>query len=218
MAARSADELHATVALIAEQDALPALAVPTDVGDGAQIEELFNRVEAELGMPTVLINNAGVYLQRPIVETTDDDLLRVLTTNLISAFIASRTFGRRLLGAASPGQLVNVSSVFGHVGVSGCSAYAMTKAGMDGLTRTLAMEWAKAGITVNSVAPGQVNTDLPAEQFATPGVLEFIYKSVPLGRIAEPEEVANLIAYLVSPAAAFLTGQSIVLDGGYSVR
>ena len=172
--------------------------------------------EAGGGPPSVLVNCAGRLLDRRLVDTSDAEWAEILTTNLTSVFYTCRAFGRRLRAVRQPGRVVNVSSIFGHRGVSGYAAYAASKAGIDGLTRTLAVEWASAGIRVNSVSPGHVKTAMSAA-LADPAVERYVLGRIPAGRVADPEEVAELVAYLVSPAAELITGQTIVLDGGYTI-
>ena len=196
----------------------PALAVPTDVRAAAQVEALFSRATEYGGgePPSILVNCAGRLLDRRLVDTGDDEWAEVLTTNLTSVFFACRAFGRRLRAERRPGRVVNVSSIFGHRGVPGYAAYAASKAGIDGLTRTLAVEWASSGIRVNSVSPGHVDTAMSAA-LADPVVERYVLGRIPAGRVAKPEEVADLVVYLASPAAELITGQTIILDGGYTI-
>jgi 2-deoxy-D-gluconate 3-dehydrogenase len=218
LASRSPAELAETADEVAGGGGRPALVAPTDVTDPGQVEDLFERAAEVLGQPSVLVSCAGQLLERRLVETTDAEWAGILSTNLTSAFYVCRAFARPLLASRQPGRIVIVSSAFGHVGVSGYAAYSASKAALDGLTRALAVEWASAAIGVNSVAPGHLHTAMTAAAFADPATVRYVVGRIPAGRMPRPDEVADLVTYLVSPSAELITGQSILIDGGYTIR
>lgn len=218
LASRTTEELDHTAHSIEQAVGHMPLVVPTDVGDAAQVEALFDTVGSEIGDPSVLVNCAGQLLQRPLVDTTDAEWSEILTTNLTSAFYCCRAFGRSSLAAGRKGCVVTVSSVFGQVGVASFAAYSATKAALDGLTRALAVEWARSGVRVNSVAPGHLHTAMTETLLATEATTRHLLGRIPAGRLVTPAEVADLVVYLVSPSAEMITGQTIVLDGGYTIR
>ena len=161
----------------------------------------------------VLVNNAGVVKERPFLEVTDEEWDEVLGTNVRGAMLCTRAVGRRMVAAGS-GRVVNVASSFAVRGIPGYAAYAASKGAIVSLTRTLAMEWARHGVRVNAVAPGPFETEWNAAMFADPEVGPRIRRTIPLGRVGQPDELGPLVCYLASPASGFVTGETIVVDGG----
>jgi 3-oxoacyl-[acyl-carrier protein] reductase len=188
-----------------------ALARLCDVRDGAAAEELIAAAVAELGRIDILVNNAGITRDGLLMRMSDDDWDAVLEVNLKGAFHCTRSALRRMVRQRS-GRIVNITSVMGLVGNAGQGNYAAAKAGLIGLTKATAKEVGSRGITCNAVAPGWIRTrmtaGLPEE------VSGQVLKQIPLGRLGEPEDVAGLVAFLCSDAAAYITGQVIVVDGG----
>jgi 3-oxoacyl-[acyl-carrier protein] reductase len=187
------------------------LAVPCDVTDAAQVDAAFTRVEAELGPVEVLVSNAGITADMLVLRMGDDDMSRVLDANLTGGFrVAKRAVSKMM--RARWGRIVFVSSVVAATGQAGQANYAASKAGLVGLARSLAREFASRQITVNVVAPGPVATDMIEavdEKHRTA-----IEQAVPLGRFGAPDEVAATIVFLASDAAAFTTGAVVPVDGG----
>lgn len=209
---RSADEAKQTLVDV-EAAGGSGICVQADVGDPVQVERGFDEVERELGEVTILVNNAGVRRDALTLVMNDEQWNDVLATNLYGPFACARRALRSMLGARW-GRIVNVSSVAGTNGSPGQANYSAAKAGLIGLTRTLAREVATKGITVNAVAPGPIATELIADLSET--AAEQLVAQVPAKRAGTPEEAASLIAYLCSERAGFVTGAVLPVDGGMS--
>jgi 3-oxoacyl-[acyl-carrier protein] reductase len=194
-----------------EQNKTEFLAIKCDVSDPAQVEEAVNRVVKAFGGLDVMVNNAGIALQKLITDTTNDDWQSILNTNLGGAFYGCRAAAKIMVPKHS-GSIVNLSSIWGISGASMEVAYSATKAGIIGLTKALAKELGPSGIRVNCLAPGVIDTDmnqnLNAEDFTV------LANDTPLGRIGRPEEIARSIYFLANDAD-FVTGQILTADGGY---
>ncbi len=195
-----------TVAAI-EADGGRAVAVAGDVSDQAHVDDMFARLEAEHGPVLVLVNNAGVTADALVVQLRDEEWQRVLDTNLSGAFKTTRRALRPMLRARF-GRIVNVTSLSGIRAIPGQSNYGAAKAGLIGFTKTVAVEVARRGITVNAVAPGLIATDLTSEMIAS------IAPRVPAQRAGEVQEVAACVDFLASPQASYVTGTVLVIDGG----
>jgi Tropinone reductase 1 len=161
----------------------------------------------------ILVNNVGTNVRKPSLAITDDEYRRVVETNLTGAWDLSRALQPRL-AASGRGAIVNVSSVAGEVSVGTGAVYAMTKAALEQLTRYLAVEWAAEGIRVNAVAPWYTRTPLVEPVLGDPVALERLLARTPMRRVAEPEEIASVVAFLCLPAASYVTGQIVAADGG----
>jgi 3-oxoacyl-[acyl-carrier protein] reductase len=204
------DSAKETLSLIEEAGG-EGIVVEADVTDRAAIESMFEQVEDALGPIGVLVNNAGVRKDTLGVRMSDDMWDDVLATNLSGAFACSRRALRTMIRERW-GRIVNVSSVAGVHGSVGQSNYSAAKAGLIGLTRTLAREVARKNITVNAVAPGLVDTDLT--NTLSEARRQELIAEIPMGRAGTSEEVAQLIAFLCSDDAAYVTGTVVVADGG----
>lgn len=206
--------LSETVAKI-ESMGRRALAVVLDVRSHDSIAAAFSQVLDAFGRLDVLVNNAGITLRRHAVDVTRDEWQAVLDVNLSGAFFMSQQMGRQLIGAKQPGCIVSIASTFGVTGFPERSTYGISKAGIIQMTRMLAIEWAAHGIRVNAVAPGTVETPQRAAGFAAePARRQAMIDRVPLKRFGRPEEVGSLVCYLASPQASYITGQTMLIDGG----
>ncbi|PRX48612.1 hypothetical protein B0I33_104429 [Prauserella shujinwangii] len=175
---------------------------------GAVIDELAD----DLGGVDVLVNNAGTGLRQPFMETDFDAWRQVLSIDLDGAFVCAQRAARHMIEAGRGGRIINITSVHEHEPKYGAAAYCAAKAGAGALTKVLAVELAEHGITVNSVAPGEISTPMTGQENADPA--ERTRAGIPLGRPGHAREVASVVAFLATPAAGYVTGESVVVDGG----
>jgi 3-oxoacyl-[acyl-carrier protein] reductase len=182
-----------------------------DVNDAAQVEQLLKTISEQFGDVSILVNNAGITRDTLLMRMKDEDWDAVMNTNLKSVFRMSQAVIRPMMKARS-GRIINISSVVGHMGNAGQTNYAAAKAGMTGFTKSLAAELGSRGITVNCVAPGFIDTDmtreLPEEQ------RQALLQHIPLGRLGQSAEIAAAVAFLASPNAAYITGETLHVNGG----
>ena len=203
-AQRTADEINATRANTAK-------AYAVDVSDHAQVQQVGARILEEFGRVDILVNNAGVTRDGLSMRMSLDDWDTVLNTNLKGAFNFAQAVQRSMIKQRS-GRIINISSVIGLIGNAGQANYAASKAGLLGLTKSLAREIASRGITVNAVAPGLIETDMTA--VLSEEIRKSILSKIPLGSLGQPEDIASAVAFLASPEAKYITGQVLAVDGG----
>jgi NAD(P)-dependent dehydrogenase (short-subunit alcohol dehydrogenase family) len=216
VAGRTAARLEAVAAEIRELGRR-GVALTTDVTRPGDPDRLVEEAVSTLGRLDVLVNNSGVMHMAPALETSDEDFDRVVRTNLGGTFACARAAARHYVGAGG-GKVVNVASNLGLMGRAQFAAYCASKAAVINLTRALAVEWARYGVQVNAIAPGYVETDMNAELRADPERTQRVLRSVPARRMSRPEEIGPLVVYLASAASDFITGETLVIDGGETAR
>lgn len=177
-------------------------------------EDVLARIEAAPAFD-LLVNNAGTNRPQPFTDVTDAALDEVLDLNVRSAFRIARATARRMERGAS---IIHMTSQMGHVGSPNRTVYCMTKHALEGLSKAMAVELAPAGIRVNCIAPTFVKTPLTDGMFADPAFAAFVDRMIPMGALATPEHIAAAVVYLASPAAAMITGHSLVIDGGWTAQ
>lgn len=182
-----------------------------DVCDDAAIDKLFEEIDSVYGSVNVLVNNAGITKDGLLMRMKDEDWASVLDTNLTAIYRMSRRAVRGMMKARS-GRIINVTSVVGQMGNAGQTNYAASKAGVEGFTRALAREIGSRGVTVNCVAPGFVETDMTEE--LDERLVNSMLDAVPLGRMAQPEEIAAAVSFLASDGASYITGEVLAVNGG----
>lgn len=186
-----------------------ALALQADVAQAEQVETLFKTVLDQWGRVDVLVNNAGITRDTLLMRMKNEEWQAVIDLNLTGVFFCTRAVSKTMLKQRS-GRIINITSVAGQMGNAGQANYSAAKAGVIGLTKTVARELASRGVTVNAVAPGFIETDMTSGLAAEP-----ILKMIPLGRYGKPEEIAGMVRFLAAdPAATYITGQVFNVDGG----
>ena len=191
-----------------------AITVQADVASQADIQRLVDTTQQQLGLANILVNNAGVERNAPFLEATEKDYDLVLGINLKGPFFLSQAFARKLRDAKLPGTIINISSVHEDVAFPNFASYCAAKGGLRMLMRNLAVELAPLGITINNIAPGAIITPINKSLLEDKPKLEALLKLIPLGRLGTVDDVANLAAFLASPAAAYITGSTYTIDGG----
>jgi NAD(P)-dependent dehydrogenase (short-subunit alcohol dehydrogenase family) len=188
-----------------------------DVTDPRQVDGTVDRIVAELGRVDLLVNCAGIQFNCATIDLRPEDYLRVIAVNLHGTVYCCQAAGRHMIRQGG-GVIINISSLASSFGWPRRMPYAVTKAGVAAVTRSLAVEWAPHQIRVVAIAPGYVATDLVRHAFEQGHIKsDVVLGEIPQRRIAEPDEIAALASFLASPAAAYITGQEIVADGGFSV-
>ena len=193
-----------------------AVGVAGDVSSATTRSELIDAARS-LGGLDIVVNNAGKQLEKNLEVMTDSEIDEILETNL-SAVLKLLRDCFPLLNESDHARVINIASAYGFKGVPGWSAYTASKGGMIAMGRTLATEWGKHQICVNTVAPGHTETEMTRDVLNEPKVADWLRKAIPLKRVGQPEDIAGIVALLSSDDAAWITGQCFVVDGGWSVR
>ena len=188
-----------------------------DVTSEEQVRQAERAILARYGKVSILINNAGVNVRKPVVEFTAEEWHRVMDTNVTAAFLMCRSFVPAMSGHGY-GRILNMTSIMSHVSLPGRIAYSTSKTALLGMTRTLALELAPEGITVNGISPGPFGTEMNKPLMENPEINAQFLSSIPLGRWGKVEEIGQLAVYLCSEDAGFITGTDILIDGGWCAR
>jgi NAD(P)-dependent dehydrogenase (short-subunit alcohol dehydrogenase family) len=212
---RDGSGLDATIEAV-EAAGRSGLALALDLRHLDQVDSAVERVIAERGKLDILVNNAGASIRIDALDYTEADWDLVLDTNLRGAFFAARAAARHMLPRGE-GRIISVSSTYGRVVRAQRAAYAASKAGLEQLTRALALEWAASGVTVNAVAPTSVRTPSREDKFEDPAYAARRAADIPMGRLATPEDIVAAVVFLAGPGASFITGHTIAVDGGYTL-
>jgi glucose 1-dehydrogenase len=189
-------------------------AIQADVAQAFDAPRVISEAVAHLGRLEILVNNAGVEKNAPFWEVTEEDFDRVLNTNLKGLFFVTQAMVRYLMNEKRGGKIINISSVHEELPFPHFTPYCASKGGVKMITRNLAIELAPFGITVNSVAPGAIKTPLNRPLLTDPDKLKTVLRNIPLSRLGEPADVAGAVAFLASADADYITGASLVVDGG----
>ena len=205
-------------AIAAEYGAERCLAVLTDVADPASVQAMVAATTAHFGSLDILVNNAGTTHVAPALDETEEEFRRVLDTNVVGLFACCRSAGRVMIEQGH-GAIVNVASTLGFVGIGRIpqAAYTASKGAVVNLTRELAAQWARKGVRVNAIAPGWFPSEMTTGLFEDEGGLRYIQRTVPMGRGGLEQELDGVLLFLASDASSYVTGQSVLVDGGWSI-
>jgi len=200
-----------------KQEGVRDVLVRADVSDEEQVREMVDDTVRQLGSVDVLVNNAGIQISAPSHELSSKDFDAVLAVNLRGSFLCAREAIARWVDAETPGAVINVSSVHQMIPKPSYLAYSVSKGGMMNLTRTLALEYAGRGIRVNGIGPGATITPINRAWVDDPVKAAMVYEHIPMGRAGEADEMAGVATFLASDDAAYITGQTIFVDGGLTL-
>ena len=185
-----------------------------DMGDPGAVLAMFDAVEADHGPVTALVNNAGIAMPGDFLAYALEDFQRVLDVNLRGVFVATQRAAKGMVEAGIGGSIVNMSSINAQVSIPSIPAYCASKGGVMQLTKVAALALAKDNIRVNAVGPGSIDTEMMASVNADPGAMETVLSRTPLGRVGTPREIGDVVAFLCSGKASYITGETIYIDGG----
>lgn len=211
VASRHPDDAASLVQALIRQG-VRAHAIRMDLSDPEQCAAAVDEAYQFLGRLDILVNSGGIAATRPALEITPDEWDRVLDTNLRGGFFLSQAAVRKMAGG---GRIIHVASILGLVGTRHLASYVASKGGVVQLCKALALEWAGLGVTVNAIAPSYIETDMNAEAFANPRFREKVLSKTPLGRLGTLADVQGVALLLASDAGAYITGQTLVVDGGW---
>jgi NAD(P)-dependent dehydrogenase (short-subunit alcohol dehydrogenase family) len=205
------------VAQITKETGRRAVAFEADVTRAAAVDKLAADVEGALGKIDILINNAGINIRGPIQDLSESDWDAVIDTNLKGPWLCAKAIGPRMV-ARGWGRMINLGSILSVIAMPGRTPYASSKAGILGITRVLALEWAATGVTVNAICPGPFGTELNRPLMNDPVKYKEFVAQIPMGRWGEVHEIAGTAVYLASDASSYVTGSCVFVDGGWTAR
>jgi NAD(P)-dependent dehydrogenase (short-subunit alcohol dehydrogenase family) len=214
---RHLEEGRATAEEIRKKTDRRTLALAMDVANRDQVDEGVAHVERQFGKIDILVNNAGINIRRPVEEISDEDWHTVIDTNLHGVMHCARAVSRGMLERRW-GRVINVASTLGFVAIAHRGAYAASKGGVVQLTRVMALEWASRNVTANALCPGPFLTDINIPVVNDAEAYERFIRSVPLGRFGQPDELGGAVVFLASEASSFMTGTTLLIDGGWTAQ
>ena len=191
-----------------------ALGLSCDMGEPAEIAALFDRIEAEVGAVSILVNNAGIAAPGDFLETSLEQFRKVIEVNLTGTFLAVQRAARTMVAKGIEGAIVNMSSINAQVAIPSIAAYCASKGGVMQLTKAVALALAPHNIRVNAVGPGSIDTAMMAGVNANPEAMKMVMSRTPLKRVGTPREIGEVVAFLASKKASYITGETIYVDGG----
>jgi NAD(P)-dependent dehydrogenase (short-subunit alcohol dehydrogenase family) len=201
-----------------KKEGLSTAAIPVDISKLSSIEELVKKTMEKFGKIDILVNNAGVVLRKPALDFTEAEWDRIIDTNLKGTFFCCQAVGREMVKRQT-GKIINVSSVVSQVAQVDRSVYSASKAGVSHLTRALALEWAPFHVNVNAIGPGVTHTDINRQYFKDhPEVLQAFIDDIPMGRAGNVDDCIGAVVFLASDASDFITGQTLLVDGGMTLH
>ncbi|MBW3624202.1 MAG: glucose 1-dehydrogenase [Armatimonadetes bacterium] len=214
---RHMNEAEEAVSAIAKETGREGLALEKDVTVRSQVEEMTQAALDRFGKIDILVNNAGINIRKPLLEFEDDEWNQVIDVNMNGPYLCSQIVGRHMV-EQKYGRVINIASMLSFVTIPGRTAYSSTKSALVMFTKTLALEWASHGITVNAICPGPFETPLNRVLMNDPEAYKAFIAKIPLGRWGQPEELGGLAIFLASEASSYMTGASLVIDGGWTCQ
>lgn len=193
------------------------LPMAVDVTVSEEVDKLVSKALAEFGKIDILVNNVGTYIGKPMVESTNEDWFSLINTNLTSTYLCCRAVGRHMV-ERQKGKVINMAAALGALGANNAAAYCASKGGVIQLTRALAVEWAKYNICVNAIAPGTMETEITRTMLEDPTVKKAVIGRIPMKRIGQPSDLAGVVIFLAGSGSDYVTGQTIFVDGGFSIQ
>ena len=200
-----------------EEGGMVARPANADVRIHSEIEKMVQTALKDLGSIDILINNAGVVLRKPAEQILEDEWDRVIDINLKGTFLCAQAVAKNMISLGKGGKIINISSIMGTVALPPRAAYCASKGGIINLTKDLAAEWAKYGIKVNGIAPGWTVTEMTETYFSQEPVRRFLLERIPLNRLGKPDDLTGLAIFLASNFSDYITGQTICVDGGWTI-
>jgi len=214
---RHADELTAAANRLGSDTSRTILPLPADVTRAADVEQLVAKTLAAFGHIDILINNAGINIRQPVIEQSEENFRKMIDINLVGTFLVSQQVGRHMVQRRR-GSVINVASMLGMVGLAERPGYTASKGAVVQLTRTMALEWAPAGVRVNALCPGPIVTEINTPVLSNPAANAYFLQRIPLGRWGQPEEVGGAAVFLAGDASSFMTGAALVIEGGWTAQ
>ncbi|MFN0120561.1 MAG: SDR family NAD(P)-dependent oxidoreductase [Blastocatellia bacterium] len=217
IASRTLADCQREAAEIAAATGRRAAGFELDVADAASVERLKADIEAQLGPVDILINNAGINIRGNLQDLSETDFDAVMTANVKGPFLVTRAFGPPMVERGW-GRVINLGSIMSVISMAGRTPYASSKAAVLGMTRTLALDWATKGVTVNAIGPGPFATEMNRQLLNDPAKYQDFVSRIPMGRWGNLDEIAGVAVFLASNAASYVTGTTLFVDGGWTAQ